>query len=260
MAKIAIVGCGWLGFPLAVSILNKGVAIVGTTTSEDKLEKLKAAGIHSQVWSLDEVNPGISFYFLQDIDVLILNIPPRKNTSSFSYSAALELICTHIPVSVKVLFISTTGVYPDSLEIADEDYIWSKSDHEQETVLAEIKLERLLKKRLTILRFAGLLGGDRHPVKHLSGKTDIPNGLAPVNLIHLNDAIGLIERIIETNYWGQVVNGCYPFHPTRNDYYSAAAVQLNLPPPHFELKGNNSKIISSEKSICDLGYKYSTKI
>ena len=43
--KIAILGCGWLGLPLAKSLLSKGHEIKGSTTSESKLEVLKNAGI-----------------------------------------------------------------------------------------------------------------------------------------------------------------------------------------------------------------------
>ena len=36
--KISILGCGWLGLPLAKSLLAKGYKIKGSTTSESKLE------------------------------------------------------------------------------------------------------------------------------------------------------------------------------------------------------------------------------
>ena len=45
MNKISILGCGWLGLPLAKSLLSKGHEIKGSTTSESKLEMLKNAGI-----------------------------------------------------------------------------------------------------------------------------------------------------------------------------------------------------------------------
>ena len=43
--KIAILGCGWLGLPLATSLLSKGYEVKGSTTSESKLDVLKNAGI-----------------------------------------------------------------------------------------------------------------------------------------------------------------------------------------------------------------------
>ena len=45
MKQISILGCGWLGFPLAENLINKGNKIKGTTTSVDKLQLLSKAGI-----------------------------------------------------------------------------------------------------------------------------------------------------------------------------------------------------------------------
>jgi 3-hydroxyisobutyrate dehydrogenase-like beta-hydroxyacid dehydrogenase len=43
--KISILGCGWLGLPLAKSLLAKSYEVKGSTTSENKLEVLINAGI-----------------------------------------------------------------------------------------------------------------------------------------------------------------------------------------------------------------------
>ena len=45
MKKISILGCGWLGLPLAKSLIEKGFSIKGSTTSEEKLQVLQNAGI-----------------------------------------------------------------------------------------------------------------------------------------------------------------------------------------------------------------------
>ena len=43
--KIAVVGCGWLGFPLAKNFVELGNTVIGTTTSSEKLSDLQEAGI-----------------------------------------------------------------------------------------------------------------------------------------------------------------------------------------------------------------------
>jgi len=43
--QIAVLGCGWLGFPLAISLIEKGYLVKGSTTSESKLSDLKSKGI-----------------------------------------------------------------------------------------------------------------------------------------------------------------------------------------------------------------------
>lgn len=129
-------------------------------------------------------------------------------------------------------------------------------DLQKETVQAEIKLRAILGSRLTILRLEGLIGNDKHPVKHLSGKKEIPNGNSPVNLIHLDDVIGLIDRIIERKYWGEVLNACYPNHSIKKVYYTQKAEKLNIPLPEFKDELGSRKLILSEKSTDDLGFNY----
>ena len=43
--EISLLGCGWLGIPLASSLVKKGFAVKGSTTSSDKLEILKSEGV-----------------------------------------------------------------------------------------------------------------------------------------------------------------------------------------------------------------------
>ncbi|WP_258929290.1 hypothetical protein [Flavobacterium davisii] len=39
--KISLLGCGWLGLPLAESLIKKGYEIKGSTTNLDKIPLLK---------------------------------------------------------------------------------------------------------------------------------------------------------------------------------------------------------------------------
>lgn len=260
MSKIGIVGCGWLGTPLAISFLKKGYSVIGTTTSEEKRENLLQLGIQAHHWELSDQLTKSSCKFLNDLEILILNIPPSKVKSKFSYSSLLQKLGRYLSNKTKVIFISTTSVYPDTVQKVSEEYEWSDLDLQKETVQAEIKLRAIFESRLTILRLAGLIGNDRHPVKYLSGKKEIPNGNSPVNLIHLEDVIGLIDRIIERNYWGEVLNACYPEHPSKKEYYTQTAEKWKIPLPEFKDELGSQKLILSEKSINDLGYNYLIKI
>ena len=44
MTKISILGCGWLGLPLAKALIENGFSVKGSTTSTDKLTALENAG------------------------------------------------------------------------------------------------------------------------------------------------------------------------------------------------------------------------
>ena len=43
--KMAILGCGWLGLPLAKYFTSKGYIVKGSTTSIEKIEILKSFSI-----------------------------------------------------------------------------------------------------------------------------------------------------------------------------------------------------------------------
>ena len=47
MHKIGILGCGWLGFPLAEILIKKGFDVKGTSTSLEKVEQLNKIGVKS---------------------------------------------------------------------------------------------------------------------------------------------------------------------------------------------------------------------
>lgn len=120
---------------------------------------------------------------------------------------------------------------------------------------AEQELNRLLGARLTIIRMAGLVGNDRHPVKFMTGK-NYPGKSEPINLIHLVDCIGLINAVLENACWGETINGCAGEHPQKCEYYSWAAQELDLTAPIFTTEKTTFKIISNEKSRALLGYSY----
>jgi hypothetical protein len=90
----------------------------------------------------------------------------------------------------------------------------------------------------------------------LAGREDVQHGNSPINLIHQKDAIGLIEQIINKNFWGEVINGCYPIHPTKEKYYQNAANFFQLPTPKFLQNTEIKKIVSSDKSQRTLSYEF----
>lgn len=55
MKPISILGCGWLGLPLAKSLLEKGFSVKGSTTSIKKIALLEKFGIHPHIVTLSAV-------------------------------------------------------------------------------------------------------------------------------------------------------------------------------------------------------------
>lgn len=248
--RIAIVGCGWLGAPLAEFHLEKGLLVYGTTRTPSKATLLAQKGVHMHL--LNDFTDDLTW--LASVDVLVLNIPP----SSFGaeYPRFMAHIVRFISEETNVIFISSTSVYDNQNGVVHEDATEVGNSVRGKTVYAaEQELNRLLGARLTIIRMAGLVGNDRHPVKFMTGK-NYPGKSEPINLIHLVDCIGLINAVLENACWGETINGCAGEHPQKGEYYSWAAQELDLTAPIFTTEKTTFKIISNEKSRALLGYSY----
>ena len=54
MKNVSLLGCGWLGKPLAVSLINDGFLVKGSTTSEMKIQELETLGIEPYLIDITE--------------------------------------------------------------------------------------------------------------------------------------------------------------------------------------------------------------
>ncbi|NER17963.1 NAD(P)-binding domain-containing protein [Spongiivirga citrea] len=265
-SKVAIIGCGWLGFPLAKNLVQKGFEVKGSTTSSEKLGELKSVGIqpYRVAISEDKITGDIDD-MLADCELLIINIPPglRKNPSA-NFVKKIKLLKSHIETSTikKVLFVSSTSVYGDATDvITEKSVINPTSKSGKQLVKAEKTLKSSNYYQITIVRFSGLIGANRHPIKFLSGKTGLDNGNTPVNLVHLNDCIDSILFTIQNDLWDEEFNISYPDHPPKESYYNRIAKDRKLALPLFNKKitTKSNKVISSEK-IQTLGFRFKSPI
>ncbi|WP_299839927.1 SDR family NAD(P)-dependent oxidoreductase [uncultured Tenacibaculum sp.] len=258
--QISILGCGWLGFPLAKFLIDKNYKIKGSTTSETKVEILKESDIIPYVFKLGESNNKVLINdFFADSKIIVINFPPKRIPNIFNvYQEQIKEILPFIKPEQKVIFISSTSVYQNTNDWVTESIECKPEKESGKAVLAvEQLLQSHLKENLTILRFAGLVGYDRTPGRFLANKKDVPNAKAPVNIIHQDDCIGLINAIISENAWGTIINGCSDEHPTRDFFYVLAAKKLGLTPPEFKQSENiQFKKISNTKSKTLLKYTY----
>ena len=76
--RIGIIGCGWLGLPLAKTLILNNYKVKGSTTTKNKLEILKKEGIEPYLIEITENSISASINsFLNELDILIINIPPK---------------------------------------------------------------------------------------------------------------------------------------------------------------------------------------
>lgn len=261
---ISILGCGWLGLPLAEHLRDEGYNIKGSTTSPEKIELLNGKNITPYLLKLDpdlKCDDCKSFW---DADVLVLNIPPGRGRDDVQklHKKQIKSVIKELEKSpIKfVTFVSSTSVYPEKGGIVSEEDS-QKGKAARVSGNALLQAERMLLKqskfKTTVVRFGGLYGQDRHPAQYLAGKKNLGNGNAPVNLIHQKDCIGIIRKIIEDQITDKIFNGVSDGHPPKKMYYPAAAETLGLEPPTFnEDTSKGYKVVSNRKVKQILKYKF----
>ena len=264
MKEISILGCGWLGLPLASSLVEKGYKIKGSTTSSDKHDLFLKNGIHPYTIELNENEiVGSIDSFLNTAEVLIIAIPPKlRKTNAENFVSKIKLLIPHLEHTqlTKILFISSTSVYGDQQIHVDEN---SPTMPETESGKQLLEVEQLLQSKwaTTVLRFGGLIGPNRNPVYQLAGQKNIENPDAPVNLIHLNDCLEVIHTLLKKECWGTTFNAVAPQHPSRKEYYTYKARSLGLPLPEFQLTNTSKgKIVQSKMLTELLDYSFTTEI
>ena len=239
-------GCGWLGLPLAVELVNVGYHIFGSTTSTDKIKVLQENGITPFLIHIENSLDDLGGFL--DTEVLIIaitskSIPDMKNLIKKIKESEVQ----------KVLFISSTSVYPFMNGIVTE------ATETANTPLAEIEQLFITNKafKTTILRFGGVFGYDRQPGRFIKKDKPVEQPEGYVNLIHKDDCIEIIKQIILKNVWNEVLNACADSHPKRRDFYLREVQKLGEQSIAFNENGAlQYKIIDSRKMIELLNYKF----
>lgn len=258
--NISILGCGWLGLPLAKRLLKKGHRVYGSTTSPEKLPLLAAEGIKSfQILVSAEGVTGDIQAFLSGVEILIIDIPPglRRNPET-DFSGGIRKLSEAIERAGlrKVFFVSSISVYKETGSMP----VYNEKDAPNSTTNAARQLiaaERIFSENsffeANIIRFGGLLGGERHPVKYMAGRKGLKNPNAPVNLIHLEDCLQVLVKILENQVFGEVFNVVHPLHPSREQYYRDKAVQAGLEPPEFDHSEPSVGKVVTSSGLRELG-------
>src|SRR5690606_39022244 len=120
--------------------------------------------------------------------------PGMRNNSEEKFSEKIAKLLPYIENSSiqKVIFVSSTSVYGEESGMITEATIPQPTTPSAKELIAAEALLRNAKAQFatTVIRFGGLIGEDRHPVKFLSGKKNLANPKGNINFIHQDDCIG----------------------------------------------------------------------
>jgi nucleoside-diphosphate-sugar epimerase len=257
MTKISVLGCGWLGLPLAKELIASDYKVNGSSTKIEKEKNIIDNDISSFNIDIENLTNNIEDFL--NVNVLIITIPPRLK----NHKVKLSQLVSKIENSTikRVIYTSSISVYGNKSGIITEE---TPTNPTTETSIQVLETEQLLsnnKKFSTcILRLGGLIGENRHPAYHLSGKEiKYPNDL--VNLVDIDDCIFAIKKLLKSDVSNEIFNLVNPNHPEKGIYYKKCCENLKLPLP-METKARSSVIkeVSSNKIINKMRFQFKNNL
>ncbi|AKD57786.1 Rossmann-fold NAD(P)-binding domain-containing protein [Spirosoma radiotolerans] len=257
---VSILGCGWLGIPLAEKLFATGYTVKGSTTSAEKLPMLRQKGIDAYQLNLSPEPVGDLAALLQ-ADTVIIDIPPKTGKLGDRFHPEqIQYLTNALRQSsvAHVIYVSSTSVYPElSRVMVEADVKTPGQSAAPGLVQAEQNIQQLTPNCLTtVLRCAGLMGYDRIPGKYVAGRT-VDSGAVPVNYLHQDDAEGLISAVISLKLAG-TYNAVAPEHPTREAIYRKSCADFGYQLPAIVIPDQPApyKIISGEKLMQATNYQF----
>lgn len=252
MKNVCVFGLGWLGKQIVNSLLDGGFKVVGVNRS------LKKELLVEQ-FEYDLNRP--KHQILQNLkdakfDCFIITVPP---SSSEEYAETIIHFLNSIySLKTKIIFTGSTAIYgEEERDVIENSLLNPESNNAKEIEKIEKFIQTKFIQNGIILRLAGLVGADRHPIKYLSGRTNLSNGAASVNLIHAEEILSFLIQILK-EWKSGVFNLCNPDHPSKANYYTNLAKELKIDIPRFNLvdKSLGKRVYSNRLKDLNFEFKY----
>ncbi|KAB7884874.1 GDP-L-fucose synthase [Poseidonibacter ostreae] len=247
MKTFSILGTGWLGYALALELKEKYKVKV-SIKDEKKKNKFIEEGLVPFLLNEESLD---SLDDLLETDYLFINFPPSKFKN---YTAFLNKIYSHKKIKniEKIIFISSTSIYPDLDLVFTEEFSSFNSNSKSPKVYdAEVLVKD---KTDLILRASGLMGYNRIAGKRSSSKV-VKDKDIKINYVHRDDVISATIFLIANNING-IFNLSVEKHPTKEEIYLFNSKKYGFEKSIFkDEKGLKNRIIDGSK-IERLGFKY----
>ncbi|WNC71767.1 hypothetical protein RGQ13_16845 [Thalassotalea psychrophila] len=265
IGSVGIIGAGWLGLPLSLTLQEKGVKVVASATNLDSEDKLKQRGLNTCRLNLPDIDNTCSLLQCQH---LVICIPPGIRYGKSDYVAKISAIVDQVELEQcavqSITLLSSTAVYNGLFGEVTEDSVLNlqgaKVDimHQAEQAILTSKCTNK-----AVLRLGGLMGYDRQPGRFFNNGKVIPNPESVINFIHRDDVIGIICQLlvsfqnnVSLKNPTNIFNCVAPHHPTRRNFYQKALSSLGMPMASFsDQEESDGKLVNS-KFIGYLQYQF----
>lgn len=238
MTTTIILGCGYIGRRLARHYLDRGDRVLGIVRSPESAAALNAEGIPALAHDLGSPVPGIAEApQFAGARVFHLAPPPDAGTSDLHTRHLVDAFA-HLGNPVRLVYISTTGVYGDC------DGAWVDEDRpvqpQAERARRRWDAEQTLAQwraatgaALVTLRVAGIYGPDRLPLERIRSGLPLvrPEDAPWSNRIHADDLVTACVTAMERGANGAIYNACDGNPSTMTDYFFQVADAAGLPRP-----------------------------
>jgi nucleoside-diphosphate-sugar epimerase len=265
-----IVGCGFLGFPLARKWAETSNTYA-TTRSDQRAEEFRNQGISPVICDItDSASVQDAVKSLPQMNNIVFAVGMDRSRYSDIrdvYVKGLQRFfeAWRHPIP-HFIYISSTGVFGNfDGQWIDESAATAPSREGGKACLEAEKLIAETTDNWTVLRMAGLYGGQRVPTRQIVQKKDWGK-LSPagyLNLIHQTDAVNAIMATADEKPMRQIIHCSDGNPPVRKDYYQYIADQVDLGPIPWpensqvdtQSRSANSKRIGNQKMLHMLGLK-----
>lgn len=244
--RIAIIGCGYVGRALGETLAAAGHDVIGTTTTPARVAEIEAAGITPQIIELSQAEP--LHALLGDRDAVFLTVAAgrgRRDYAEVYLNGVKNLLRAAEGTAVRrIIYTSSTQVYgQDDGSWVDESSptqpqsqngrILLEAEHALLAGVAELTGDASV--RATVVRLGGIHGPGRDLNKRIlaaAGQARA-DGNAFVNLIHRDDIVAALVRLLEVGFEG-ALNLTDGAPVTRKELYDQVIASAGLPPIRWE--------------------------
>ena len=275
--RVLIVGCGYVGLPLAAELAQRGHEVFGlrrSTSTDDTLKAARITPFHADITQMDSLER-----LPRDFD-WVVNCVASGGGGAEEYRQLylqgmrnlIEWLIVPGKRTPRLLYTSSTGVYgQNDGSLVDET---SPTEPATETAKVLVEAEKFLlaagrEKNFPamILRAAGIYGPERGYLlkQFLRGEARIEgSGVRILNMIHRDDLIRAIIAALERGRAGEIYNVVDDAPVSQMEFFKWLAAKLGRPLPPIvtedsampRKRGLTNKRISNAKLKAELGFEF----